>query len=146
MAGTFSQTLLMGRLTRDPELRYTPGGTAVCQLGVATDRYVPGKGGSKGTEVAEFHAVIAWAHTAEFLGKYGHKGDLVYVVGENRTRSWDDPATSQKRYKTEVHARDVKLLGRRGPSKTGDASEADAPLDYFPDAQVETINPEDIPF
>jgi single-strand DNA-binding protein len=150
MAGSLNKVMLIGRLTRDPELRYTPQGTAVCQLALATNRYGQDTQSGERREFTDYHDVVVWNQgnrkLAELCGQYLQKGRLVYVEGRLQTRSWDDQATGAKRYRTEVNASDVQFLDR--PQDGGPpAAEAGVPL-RGEAAQVGAgdIDPDDIPF
>ena len=150
MAGSLNRVMLIGRLTRDPELRYTPSGAAVCNIGLATNRY--GKDASgEGKEFTDFHDVVVWNQgnrkLAELCGQYLTKGRLVYIEGRLQTRSWDDATSGQKRYKTEVNASDVQFIDSKG----GDSGErematAGAPIAAAPVGGEGDIDPDDIPF
>lgn len=153
MAGTLNRVMLIGRLTRDPELRYTPSGTAVCSLAIATNRFTTDPSGER-KEVAEYHNVVAWnsgtRKLAELCGQYLQKGRLVYVEGRLQTSSWDDKETGQKRYKTEVNAQDVQFLDRAGEGGSNDlASGAPAMSGVAPGGSPSDggdVEPDDIPF
>jgi single-strand DNA-binding protein len=102
-----NKVLLTGRLTRDPELRTTAGGKAVCQFSVASHEFAAGK------EKSEFHSVVAWERLAETCGRYLGKGQQVAVEGRIQTRTWDDDK-GQRHWKTEIVASSVEMLsGRR---------------------------------
>src|SRR5215471_10362703 len=122
MAGSLNRVMLIGRLTRDPELRYTPSGSPVCNMGIATNRYGQDQNGER-REFTDFHDVVVWnignRKLAELCGQYLQKGRLVYIEGRLQTRSWDDAQTGQKRYKTEVNASDVQFLDGRGDAAGG---------------------------
>jgi len=151
MAGSLNRVMLIGRLTRDPELRYTPSGIAVCQLGLATNRYGQDPQSGERREFTDFHDVVVWNQgnrkLAELCGQYLQKGRLVYVEGRLQTRSWDDQQSGQKRYKTEVNANDVQFLDSRqdgAPAMGGDVGAGQgrgAPVPGGGD-----IDPDDIPF
>src|ERR1700730_1609354 len=115
MAGSLNKVMLIGRLTRDPELRFTPSGTAVCNLALATNRYGQDASGER-REYTDYHDIVVWnsgtRKLAELCGQYLQKGRLVYIEGRLQTRSWDDKDTGAKRYKTEVNANDVQFLDR----------------------------------
>jgi single-strand DNA-binding protein len=141
--------MLIGRLTRDPELRYTPSGTAVCNLALATNRYGTDQAGER-REFTDYHDVVVWNQgnrkLADLCGQYLQKGRLVYVEGRLQTRSWDDAQSGQKRYKTEVNANDVQFLdGRQAAGGPPDQTEA-------PAGQPTAVpggsagDPDDIPF
>ncbi len=156
MAGSLNRVMLIGRLTRDPELRYLPSGQAVCQLAMATNRYGTDQQSGERREFTDYHDVVVWNQgnrkLAELCAQYLQKGRLVYVEGRMQTRSWDDQATGQKRYRTEVNANDVQFLDSRqdgmGAPAGGDqpqgaagARGGAAPFDGGGD-----IDPDDIPF
>src|SRR5579864_327544 len=116
MAGSLNRVMLIGRLTRDPELRYTSSGTPVCNLALATNRWGSDASGER-KEFTDYHDVVVWNQgnrkLAELCSQYLQKGRLVYVEGRLQTRSWDDAQSGQKRYKTEVNASDVQFLDTR---------------------------------
>ena len=108
-----NKVILVGRLGKDPEVRSTPGGSTVTKFTVATDERYTDKNGEK-QERTEWHNIVAWARLGEICGQYLRKGKLVYIEGSIRTDSWDDKETGQKRYRTEIIARDMKMLDKRG--------------------------------
>ncbi|GAC1330611.1 MAG: single-stranded DNA-binding protein [Candidatus Dormibacteria bacterium] len=107
---------LIGRLTRDPEMRYTQSGTAMTKFGLATNRYGSDADGSR-KEFTDFHNIVAWnqgkRNLAEICAQFLHKGSLVYVEGRLQTRSWEGQ-DGQKRTTTEINATDVQFLDSRG--------------------------------
>lgn len=115
MAG-INKVILIGNLGRDPEMRYTQGGTAVCTLNIATTRSFTKN--EERVEETEWHRVVVWAKQAEFCNQYLSKGRQVYVEGRLQTRSYDDK-DGIKRYSTEVVADTVQFLGGRGESDSG---------------------------
>lgn len=120
---SLNKVLLIGNLTRDPELRYTPQGTAVCSFGMATNRSWTTDQGEK-REEAEFHNVVAWNRLAEIVAEFLTKGKQVYVEGRLSTREWEGQ-DGVKRRTTEIIANEVIFLG--GAPRTGDA--LDVPSD-----------------
>ncbi len=105
--------MLIGNLTRDPNLRYTPNNTAVCSFGLATNRsWTPADGGEK-QEKVEFHNIVAWSKLAELCGQLLHKGDKVYVDGRLQTREWKSDDGGDRRT-TEVVIENMILLRSRG--------------------------------
>jgi single-strand DNA-binding protein len=108
-----NKVILVGRLGKDPEIRSTPSGTSVAKFTVATDERFTDKSGEK-QERTEWHNIVAWGKLGEICGQYLRKGKLVYIEGSIRTDSWDDKESGQKRYRTEIVARDMKMLDRRG--------------------------------
>lgn len=159
MARSLNRVELIGNLTRDPELRYTPQGTAVCTLGIATNRTWQTESGEKKEDV-EYHRVIAWNKLAELCSQLLTKGRKVYVEGRLQTRSWTAQDGAQKSL-TEIVINDMLILDSKRSADTGDGVD-EAPMDEpsqeeapqakstkkkAPAAPVEDeINPDDIPF
>jgi single-strand DNA-binding protein len=104
--------ILIGRLGRDPELSYTPNGQARAKFSIATDEGYRDKQTGQKVERTEWHNIVAWRQTAEFCGNYLGKGRLVLVEGKLQTRKWQDQATGQDRYMTEIVADNVQGLDR----------------------------------
>jgi single-strand DNA-binding protein len=113
-----NKVILVGRLGKDPEVRSTPSGTSVAKFSLATDERFTDKNGEK-QERTEWHNVVAWGKLGEICGQYLKKGKLVYIEGSIRTDSWDDKESGQKKYRTEIVARDMKMLDRRGEDEGG---------------------------
>ncbi len=165
MARSLNKVELIGNLTRDPELRYTPQGTAVCTFGLATNRsWVTDSGEKK--EEAEFHRIVAWNKLAELCSQLLTKGRKIYVEGRLANRSWTGQDGAQKNV-TEIVINDMIILDnkREGagaeeavpmPEEAQDSSipaEAAAPkkspkVEKEPKqrAESEDVNPDDIPF
>ena len=101
--------MLIGNLTRDPEVRYTPKGSAVCDLGIAVNRTYQTESGEKVQETT-FVDVVVWSRLAELAGQYLHKGRPVFLEGRLQMDSWDDKATGQKRTKIRVVADNLQFL------------------------------------
>jgi single-strand DNA-binding protein len=117
MARSLNKAVLIGNLTRDPELRYTPQGTAVCTFGVATNRQWVTDSGEK-KEDAEFHRIVAWNKLAEICSQLLTKGRKVYVEGRLQTRSWTGQ-DGQPRQTTEIVISDMIILDSRRDSVAG---------------------------
>ena len=116
MAGkSVNKVILLGNLGKDPEVKYTPQGTAVAKITVATNERFKDKEG-QWQDRTEWHNVVLWQRLAEIAGEYLKKGGKVYIEGKLQTRSWEDKQTNQKRYMTEIVANDLVLLGGRGDS------------------------------
>jgi single-strand DNA-binding protein len=119
MAGkSLNRVQLIGNLGKDPEIKYTPQGTAVAKLTIATNERFKDKSG-EWQDRTEWHNVVLWQRLAEIAGEYLKKGGKVYIEGRLQTRSWDDKQTNQKKYMTEVVASDLILLGGRGEGEGG---------------------------
>ena len=121
MAVSLNKVMLIGNLTRDPELRYIPSGQAVTTFTIAVNRTFNSKAGEKKEEVA-FIRIVAWARLAEICNEYLKKGRPVFVEGRIQTRSWDGP-DGNKRYSTEVVADNVQFLGSKPGSGKGEGSD-----------------------
>ena len=115
--GNLNKVMLIGRLGKDPEIRYTQSGSAVANFTLATsENWVDPQGQRK--EKTEWHSVVAWNKLADLVQSYLKQGSQVYIEGKLQTRSWDDAQTGQKRYKTEISARTLQFLDSR-PSDAG---------------------------
>ena len=110
MAGGVNKVILVGHLGADPDIRYTPSGQGVCELRLATSESWNDKNGQR-QERTEWHNVVAWERLAEIVGEYVAKGSRVYVEGKLQTSSWKDRESGEKKYRAEVVARDLVLLG-----------------------------------
>jgi len=119
---SFNKIILIGRVTRDPELRYTPNGRAVAQFGLAVDRPRSSQGGERETD---FFDIVTWQQTAEFAAKYATKGRLVAVDGRLQVRPYETQ-DGQKRKAYEVVVNDLRLLDRKDSSASPEAT-YDAP-------------------
>ncbi len=143
-----NKVMLIGRLTRDPEMRYTPTGSPVTTFSLATNRYGQGPDGER-KEYTDYHNVVVWnigkRNLAEITGQYLHKGSLVYVEGRLQTRSWEGQ-DGQKRKTTEVNATEVQFLEpRQAPAPTRETAEVAGPSAPADDASRD-VEPDDIPF
>lgn len=134
-----NKVLLIGNLGADPELSYTPNGTAKATMRLATREVWTGKDGQKG-ERTEWHRVIAWGRLAEICGQYLTKGREVYIEGRLQTRSWED-RDGNKRWTTEVIASGMQMLGGgRGAREEGGGAALDEPPPDLPAVD------DDVPF
>lgn len=125
----FNKVMLMGNLTRDPEIRYTPKGTAVCEIGLAINRYFSGESGDKREETT-FVDVTLWGRTAEIAQEYLKKGRPVFIEGRLQLDSWEDKTSGQKRSKLRVVAEGMQLIGSRdggGGAGRGPSDELEEP-------------------
>jgi single-strand DNA-binding protein len=173
MAGSLNKVMLIGRLTRDPEMRYTAQGTAVTNFGLATNRYLPQGESGERREQTDFHDIVVFnmgrRNLAEIVAQYTKKGALVYIEGRLQTRTWEDQQ-GQKRRTTEVVANDVQFLetraaaegagyqsgggygGYEGSPSGGNRGGYDSPAPrQAPPArreqpEIQEVDPDDIPF
>ena len=123
-----NKVILIGNCTRDPEVRYTPKGTAVADIGMAMNRYYSSDGGDRREETT-FVDVTLWGRQAEVAGEYLKKGRPVYIEGRLQMDSWDDKNTGQKRTKLKVVGESMQLLGSRdgggsNPGNSGPSSDS----------------------
>ena len=149
-----NRVLLIGNLTRDPEIRYTPKGTAVAEIGIAVNRVFSGEDGEKREEVT-FVDVTLWSRLAEIAEQYWKKGRSVFIEGRLQLDSWDDKQTGQKRSRLRVVGENLQMLGARGEGESGGtggppaarrSGPAPAPRPNPPrDPDLDT-EPDDIPF
>lgn len=114
---SLNKVILIGNLTRDPELRYTPQGTPVCTFGIATNRSWSTDQGEK-KEEAEFHTIVAWNRLAEIVAEFLQKGRQAYVEGRLQTREWE-VSDGTKRQRTEIIASEILFLGGGPGAGTG---------------------------
>ena len=105
-----NKVILVGRLGRDPETRYTSSGQAVCNFSMATDENFKSRSGERQTRT-EWHRIVMWGKLAEIAQQYLKKGQLVYIEGRLQTRQWDDKRDGSKKQSTEVVANAMKMLG-----------------------------------
>jgi single-strand DNA-binding protein len=125
MAGSVNKVILVGRLGRDPELKYTPSGAPVATFSVATDESFKDKTGEKQNRT-EWHKVVAWNKLAEICGEYLTKGKLVYIEGSIRSREWQDQS-GNKRTAYEIIANQMQMLGSKSDSERAAGGGANRP-------------------
>ncbi len=107
-----NKVILVGNLGKDPELRYTASGTAVCNFPIATTENYKDRDGNR-QEKTEWHNIVVWRQLAEICGKYLVKGKQIYIEGKLQTRKWEDRDGNTK-YSTEIVADQMQMLGRAG--------------------------------
>jgi single-strand DNA-binding protein len=117
---SFNKVILLGNLTRDPEVRYTPKGSAVTDLGIAVNRQYTLENGEKREEVT-FVDVTFWGRTAEVAGEYLKKGRPIFIEGRLQLDTWDDKQSGQKRSKLKVIGETMQMLG--GPRSGGSSAD-----------------------
>jgi single-strand DNA-binding protein len=122
---SINKVILIGNLGRDPEVRYTPSGAAVCNVSLATTRTWKSKDSGERVEETEWHRVVFYDRLAEIAGEYLKKGRSIYVEGRLKTRKWQDKDGVEK-YTTEIIAEEMKMLGGREGMGGGDGDEAPA--------------------
>jgi single-strand DNA-binding protein len=134
-----NKVILIGRLGKDPDVRYTPDGTMVTNFNLATDEQWKDKNGEK-VQKTEWHRIVTWGKLAEICGNYLVKGKLVFIEGRIQTRSWEDKE-GVKRFTTEIIASNMQMLDSKGQNKAEDTSfdvastssnDGNSPLDDVP--------------
>ena len=143
MAG-LNKVMLIGNLGRDPEVRYTPDGTAVANFSIATSREWKDKATGEKKERTEWHRIVAFRRLAEICGEYLSRGKQVYIEGHLQTRDWEDK-DGNKRYTTEIVASQMLMLGSKtaanAPESSSSSSAPERPDMSYPEAEGD-----DIPF
>ena len=154
MAKSFNQAIIMGNLTRDPELRSTPSGQQVASFAVATNRSWNDSASGERKEAVEYHEIVAWGKLGELAAQYLAKGRKVMVVGRLQTQSWEKDGV--KRQRTEIVANDINFLDRPGEgggaagemsaqaTKPASAKSADVVIEDL--ASDDQVNLDEIPF
>lgn len=140
MARGLNKAMLIGNLGRDPEMRHTASGSAVCTFSMATNESWVKDGERQ--ERTEWHNIVTWDKLAEICERYLSKGSKVYVEGRIQTRSWDDKTTGQKKYMTEIVADQMMMLdspgggraGESGPAAQSHPSDEEYATDTLPDS------------
>ena len=120
MAKSVNKVILLGTLGKDPELKYTPQGTAVAKWSMATNSSYKDKQSGEWKEQTEWHNIVAWQRTAEVAAEYLKKGRQVYIEGRLQTRSWDDKESGAKKYMTEIVVNEMVLVGGRPEGSGGE--------------------------
>jgi single-strand DNA-binding protein len=144
-----NKVILVGRLGKDPELKYTQGGTPVANFSLATDETWTDQSGEK-QQRTEWHNIVAWKKLAEICGQYVKKGQQIYIEGKIQTRKWEDK-DGNSRYTTEVVASNLVLLGKKeggGNEETDQKARKTAPKKGAPKKEEgdQEITDDDIPF
>lgn len=152
-----NKVMIIGRLTRDPELRSTPNGANVCRLGIATNYVYTNQQTNQKVEQVEYHNIVLWRKLAEIASQYLKKGARVYIEGRLQTQSWEGK-DGAKRTTTEIVADNMIMLDSRSGSFTPNQNPNNQPagrneVQDFPEEELPTIqadspniNVEDIPF
>ncbi len=144
MASDLNKVIIIGRFTKDPELRYTQGGTSICSFSVANNRTYVSAGEKK--EQVSFFNCVAWAKTGEVIAEYCKKGQRIGIEGRLQQRSWDDQE-GNKRQTVEIVVDNFQFLS--GPRESGGNSQPDVPASSSQEPASNADNPfsdEDIPF
>jgi single-strand DNA-binding protein len=152
MSGSVNKVILIGRLGKDPEVKYTPSGSPVAKFSLATDEAFKDRSGEQ-QKRTEWHNIVAWNKLAEICGQYLTKGKLVYIEGSIRSRQWEDQA-GNKRTAYDIVAGRMQMLGSKAESDRAAAAAAAAPAERTPVEKPPAAEPpaepeitdEDVPF
>jgi len=145
MPKSVNKVILVGNVGKDPEVKYSPSGTPIAKFSLATNERFKDRSG-EWQERVEWHAIVAWQRLAEIVGEFVVTGSKVYIEGKLQTSSWEDRQSGQTRYRTEIVARDLVLLGSRG-NRTGDSQESHPGPAVSDEPQAENAEDlQDIPF
>lgn len=147
MAGSVNKVILIGRLGRDPELKYTPSGAPVARFSLATDEVFKDRSGEQQRRT-EWHTIVAWNKLAEICGEYLTKGKQVYIEGSIRSRQWEGQ-DGNKRTAYEIVARQMTMLGSRGETERTVVPDRSTTASSPPEGEgppESEITDEDIPF
>ena len=127
-----NKVILLGNLGADPELRTTAGGDAVATISIATSDSWKDKNTGEEQQKTEWHRVVFFRRMAEVVGQYLKKGSSVYIEGQLQTNSYEDKNTGEKKFSTQIVARDMQMLGSRNSSETQSNSTEEASMDQSP--------------
>ena len=127
-----NKVILLGNLGADPELRTTAGGDAVATISIATSDSWKDKNTGEEQQKTEWHRVVFFRRMAEVVGQYLKKGSSVYIEGQLQTNSYEDKTTGEKKFSTQIVARDMQMLGSRNNSETQSNSSEEASMDQTP--------------
>jgi len=149
MSGSVNKVILIGRLGKDPEVKYTPNGTPVAKFSLATDEVYKDRSGEQ-QKRTEWHNIVAWSKLAEICGEYLTKGKQVYIEGSIRSRQWEGQ-DKVKRTSYEIIARQMQMLGSKADSERAAGARAAASAEGLPPEGTEPppepgISDDDIPF
>ena len=145
MPKSVNKVILVGNVGKDPEVRYSPSGTPVANFSLATNERFKDRN-DQWQERTEWHSIVAWQRLAEIVGEYVAKGSKLYIEGKIQTSSWEDRQSGERKYRTEIVARDLLLLGPQGNSDNdhrGSSHENEDQTSYSGSGEIVD---EDIPF
>lgn len=143
---SFNKVILMGNLTRDPQVRYLPAGSAVAEIGLAVNRTWFDKATNQRKEEVTFVDVTLWGRDAEVAGEYLAKGRSVLIEGRLSLDTWDDKATGQKRSKLKVTGERLVLCGGRGEKSDAPQEVPQGDSNWTKAAETQVTGNEDVPF
>jgi len=143
MAKSVNKVILVGNVGQDPEVKYTASGVPVARLSLATNERFKDRN-DQWQDKTEWHSVVAWQRLAEIVGEYVCKGSKLYIEGKLQTSTWEDKQSGERKYRTEIVARDIVLLGSRDGGEEGRPETPGEKSNTEPAASV--VADPDIPF
>src|SRR5258708_104760 len=143
MAKSVNKVILVGNVGQDPEVKYTASGVPVAKLSLATNERFKDKNDAW-QDRTEWHSVVAWQRLAEIVGEYDRKGSKLYIEGKLQTSTWEDKQSGERKYRTQIVARDIVLLGSRDGGEEGRPETPGEKSNTEPAASV--VADPDIPF
>ena len=145
MPKSVNKVILVGNVGQDPEVKYTPSGTPVAKFSLATNERFKDRSG-EWQDRTEWHNVVAWQRLAEIIGEHVRKGSKLYIEGKLETSSWDDRQGGKKRYRTEIVARDIVLLGSYEDAEENENASRNGREHHQTHASPSEITDEETPF
>ncbi len=142
MAKSVNKVILVGNVGQDPEVKYTASGVPVAKVSLATNERFKDRN-EQWQDRTEWHSVVAWQRLAEIVGEYVRKGSKLYVEGKLQTSTWEDRQNGEKKYRTEIVARDIVLLGSRD---NGQKAGGEMPGEQSSPQPAPVVAEDDIPF
>ena len=142
MAKSVNKVILVGNVGQDPEVKYTASGVPVAKVSLATNERFKDRN-EQWQDRTEWHSVVAWQRLAEIVGEYVRKGSKLYVEGKLQTSTWEDRQNGEKKYRTEIVARDIVLLGARD---NGQKAGGEMPGEQSSPQPAPVVAEDDIPF
>ena len=145
MPKSVNKVILVGNVGKDPEVKYSPRGTPIAKFSLATNERFKDRSG-EWQERVEWHTIVAWQRLAEIVGEFVVTGSKIYIEGKLQTSSWEDRQSGQTKYRTEIVARELVLLGPRGNGATESQQSHRGPAERIETPTENAEDLEDIPF
>jgi single-strand DNA-binding protein len=146
MSKSVNKVILVGNVGKDPEVRYSQSGTPVAKFSLATNEKFKDRN-DQWQDRTEWHNIVAWQRLAEIVGEFVAKGSKIYIEGKLQTSCWEDGQSGERKYRTEIIAREIVLLGTRtNGGSNQESSDRPEKQDIPSDSGPSEVTDEDIPF
>jgi single-strand DNA-binding protein len=145
MPRSVNKVILVGNVGKDPEVKYSPSGTPVAKFSLATNERFKDRN-DQWQDRTEWHNIVAWQRLAEIVGEFVAKGSKIYIEGKLQTSCWEDGQSGERKYRTEIIAREIVLLGTRGNGARQEPSESTEKQDNPAGIVTGNVTDDDIPF